>query len=448
MEEIEREKLLDFTQADILKATEVGTWLIRLNPEGGRNEMYADSTMLHILDAPADLSPQECYEHWYSRIGQEYYDYVNQSVENMVRTGRIVQLQYTWHHPAMGEVRVRCTGVRRENGNDGMICIVGYHRLVDNMDETSFLQEELSSIEMENQRIRDFYHASLSEAFAYAELDLEKGQLQAAGGLWAECPSRFKGKARAFLQFLVECQHQYSPAPNARHMFITCENVDEMYQKMLHTERGVIRYVYKRLVIRDWRWVQLIIYTFKEKYTHNMYALLYLKDIDAEKKQQEAAQMDPLTGVYNRKAFEDKVMQHMSDREKGCQGAIVLLDVDNFKSVNDQYGHLAGDDVLKHMASCMKNVFSDIGTVGRFGGDEFFILIEADYDRPQINQYMDRFIDNFIHWASIPTSCSAGIAFIRDGAPSYQKILSLADEALYRSKQNGKNQYNYAEEKA
>lgn len=180
MEEIGREKLLDFTQADILKATEVGTWLIRLDPESGRNEMYADSTMLHILDAPADLSPQECYEHWYSRIGQEYYDYVNQSVENMVRTGRIVQLQYTWHHPAMGEVRVRCTGVRRMNGNDGMICIVGYHRLVDNMDETSFLQEELSCMEMENQRIRDFYHASLSEAFAYAELDLEKGQLQAA----------------------------------------------------------------------------------------------------------------------------------------------------------------------------------------------------------------------------------------------------------------------------
>ena len=80
----------------------------------------------------------------------------------------------------------------------------------------------------------------------------------------------------------------------------------------------------------------------KKKYTHNMYALLYLKDIDAEKKQQEAAQMDPLTGVYNRKAFEDKVMQHMSDHRIGCQGAVVLLDVDNFKSVNDQYGHLAG----------------------------------------------------------------------------------------------------------
>ena len=71
----------------------------------------------------------------------EYYDYVNQSVENMVRTGRIVQLQYTWHHPAMGEVRVRCTGVRRVNGNDGMICIVGYHRLVDNMDETRRLMK-------------------------------------------------------------------------------------------------------------------------------------------------------------------------------------------------------------------------------------------------------------------------------------------------------------------
>ena len=74
--------------------------------------------------------------------------------------------------------------------------------------------------------------------------------------------------------------------------------------------------------------------------------------------------------------------------------------------------------------------------------------LQAVFQRIGINQYMDRFIDNFTHWATIPISCSAGIAFIRDGAPSYQKILSLADEALYRSKQNGKNQYNYAEEKS
>ena len=90
---------MDFTQADILKATEVGTWLIRLDPEGGRNEMYADSTMLHILDAPADLSPQECYEHWYSRIGQEYYEVVNEyQLEDLIRIFR----EY-------GENRTDCT---------------------------------------------------------------------------------------------------------------------------------------------------------------------------------------------------------------------------------------------------------------------------------------------------------------------------------------------------
>lgn len=97
---------------------------------------------------------------------------------------------------------------------------------------------------------------------------------------------------------------------------------------MLHTERGVIRYVYKRLVIRDWRWVQLIIYTFKEKYTHNMYALFVSERYRCREEAAGGCTDGSFNGVYNRKAFEDKVMQHMSDHRIGCQGAVVLLDVE------------------------------------------------------------------------------------------------------------------------
>lgn len=178
-----------------------------------------------------------------------------------------------------------------------------------------------------------------------------------------------------------------------------------------------------------------------------MYALLYLRDIDAEKRQQEAAQTDALTGVFNRKVFEDRVNVHMKNPDNALKGAIVLMDVDNFKAVNDQYGHLVGDDVLKHMADSLEETFASVGLVGRFGGDEFFVFIENDCTRNDIDELMEHFIDLFVHGSDIPVSCSAGIAFVRDGAPSYQKILSLADEALYKSKINGKNQYHYAEEK-
>lgn len=99
----------------------------------------------------------------------------------------------------------------------------------------------------------------------------------------------------------------------------------------------------------------------------------------------------------------------MKNPDNALKGAIVLMDVDNFKAVNDQYGHLVGDEVLKHMANSLEETFASVGLIGRFG--------------------------------------SAEIAFVRDGASSYQKILSLVDEALYRSKINGKNQYHYAEEK-
>lgn len=547
-------KIYHFDQKDILKATEMGLWAIRLGVNGQINEMYADDIMRRIMAVPKWLTPEECYQYWYSRINNGYYNYVNNCVQDMIRTGNIVQLQYTWRHPVHGEVKIRCTGVRKDD-KDGTICVVGYHGIVNNIVETRVLQDEPSSelfefnsqthsiyfhtprqllngsqmhednfpdrwidekivhphfaeefrnifrdvenrvdvkemellmksssgeyswykmttrhlsedecdrgtilvqlrvadqeriAELENQRIRDFYHASLSEAFAYAELDLESDQLQAAGGLWADCPNRFQGQGRKFIQFLVDCQHQYVPAKNAKNKFVTCDSVDDMYHQMLCRERGIIRYTYKRLLIQEWRWVQLTIYTFKEKYSQNMYALLYLRDIDAEKRQQEAAQTDALTGVFNRKVFEDRVNVHMKNPDNALKGAIVLMDVDNFKAVNDQYGHLVGDDVLKHMADSLEETFASVGLVGRFGGDEFFVFIENDCTRNDIDELMEHFIDLFVHGSDIPVSCSAGIAFVRDGAPSYQKILSLADEALYKSKINGKNQYHYAEEK-
>ena len=446
-------KVLDFKAEDILKATEMGLWSLRIYPDSLVRELHVDEMTCQMMGFPQGLTPVEYYEFWHSRITKEYYDYVKQHIQNMIKTGKIIQIQYIWKHPVSGDITIQCTGVRKDVSDD-MTCIVGHFTIAEHMVKMNVLCEENASeltnkelaIELENQRMRDFYHASLSEAFAYAELDLESDQLQAAGGLWADCPQRFHKQGRKFIEFLVECQHQYVPAPSARNNFVTCENADEMYDQMLRKERSIIRYNYKRLLIKEWRWVQLTIYTFKEKYSQNMYALLYLKDIDAEKRQQEAAQTDALTGVFNRKVFEERVVVHMKNPVRKLAGAVILIDVDDFKNVNDKYGHLAGDEVLKHMANSLEETFGNNGVVGRFGGDEFIVFIEDDCKRMDIDIYMKQFIELFVQKSSIPVSCSAGITFIRDGAPSYQKILSLADEALYRSKLNGKNQYHFAEE--
>ena len=134
-------RLLKLRHRDILKAANLGLWIIRLNEKSGSHELYADETMLRVLGADNSLTPEECYRHWHSRIKEEYLDYVNQAVEKMISGDKMVQLQYLWMHPVLGEVEVRCNGIRMED-MDGMCCLEGYHRMVNNIEITHFEKEE------------------------------------------------------------------------------------------------------------------------------------------------------------------------------------------------------------------------------------------------------------------------------------------------------------------
>ena len=85
--------------------------------------------------------------------------------------------------------------------------------------------------------------------------------------------------------------------------------------------------------------MKLVFHVFQDRYTENMYALMYMKNIDAEKRremaQERAARRDPLTNVYNRKIFESEVREFMTS-EEDRKGALIILDLDDFKQVNDQ----------------------------------------------------------------------------------------------------------------
>lgn len=549
-------ELLHLQHRDILKAIDLGLWVIRINEKTGNNEMYADETMYRIMAADKNLSPEECYVHWYSHINNGYYNYVNRSVNSMISSGQIVQLQYTWNHPTLGEVQVRCTGVRTED-NDGMVCLEGYHRMISSIDQTSFLEDESSDetfeynehkgtiyfhtaralltgeklhehgfpecwvreklvhphfsevfygmfhnvrnkenadgvelmlksktgeyawfkmntrhlseeesdrdtiliqlnaanqerqIELENMRIRDFYRASLSEAIAYAELDMESGYIQDVGGLWTEYVQTYDGQVKEFLQYLINCQNTYTSWDKGEKYEI-CSDVGKL-KHMMKEESRIHRFTYKDWIISEWRWVELVIHTFKEKFSQNMYALLYLKDIDVQKRheiaQQEAAETDPLTRVYNRKTFEEEVCRYLLDTSEIRQGILMLLDIDNFKSVNDKIGHSAGDSLLKYVAECLENVFYQNGIIGRFGGDEFLVFVKGEVKKEQFDQYMEQLFSALEEKDDEPASCSAGIAFVFGKEFSYQESIRLVDEAMYWSKRNGKHRYHWHETK-
>ena len=123
-----------FNTKNILRDTNLGLWIIRVNEETGYAEMHADETMERIMGVDRKYNPQECYNFWHSRIREDHLDYVNRNVAHMIEADVIVQLQYPWNHPFYGEVMVRCSG-RRIEDSDGMITLEGYHRIISDIEE-------------------------------------------------------------------------------------------------------------------------------------------------------------------------------------------------------------------------------------------------------------------------------------------------------------------------
>lgn len=159
-------------------------------------------------------------------------------------------------------------------------------------------------LELEYMRLRDFYHASLSEAIAYAEVDLESQEITAAGGLWSGYETAYAGRKESILQFMLG-QVSSIVRPEG-HALSQIRQSD--WKGVLSTAQGTWRYQYQRLLDGQWRWVELVAHTFRDQFSSAVYALLYLKDIEQQKHRelvhQEAARRDPLTQVYNRIAFQ------------------------------------------------------------------------------------------------------------------------------------------------
>ena len=197
------------------------------------------------------------------------------------------------------------------------------------------------------------------------------------------------------------------------------------------------------------QWLEITTHIFKEQYSENMYALLYLKNVDAQKRkeleQETAATRDALTGVFNRAVFKYHVEMHMSENEELEDSTLLLLDIDNFKQINDTYGHAEGDHVIKQLSNALMKTFRRKDLLGRFGGDEFMVFLKNVTNREVINRRIEEFCAEFKKNSEYQCTCSIGIATAKKENFSYEEVLKKADDALYRSKKDGKNRYTYYE---
>jgi len=126
--------VIHFDPIDILRETDVGLWIIRINEAQNYRELYIDETMERILGIDKKYTPRETYDFWFNKINEDYVKYVSDNLKIMTERNGVVQLQYKWMHPTLGRVEVRSNG-RRTKGVDGMIVLEGYHRIFSNIEE-------------------------------------------------------------------------------------------------------------------------------------------------------------------------------------------------------------------------------------------------------------------------------------------------------------------------
>ena len=148
---------------------------------------------------------------------------------------------------------------------------------------------------------------------------------------------------------------------------------------------------------------------------------------------------DPLTGLLNRRAFQTAME---SELQKNSPGFFIFIDVDNFKTYNDKYGHNNGDLCLTHFARAMRQCFPEESILGRYGGDEFVVYLKKT-DSESTQQYM-RYFQETISSLTLPTgeqvtmSASAGGAAFPEHGEDFLALCRSADVALYDVKRNGK----------
>ncbi len=234
------------------------------------------------------------------------------------------------------------------------------------------------------------------------------------------------------------------------------DDFDKFYEDIqlaIQKENGIESQYRFNLATGDYIWTSLKAMCITDWTGEPTHLIGVLHDIDADKRKElilsERATYDYLSQLYNRESFEKKLGAQLDSAMKNQLSiAILFIDLDDFKDINDNYSHAVGDEVLKFVADTIKSKITGKGFAGRFGGDEFVVCITDNESVENVEEFATGIIDSLNEGFysesgnHFKVECSIGIAISPDHGRAIPELFMAADDAMYHVKKDGKGNYH------
>ncbi len=230
-----------------------------------------------------------------------------------------------------------------------------------------------------------------------------------------------------------------------------CEMFDRnhLIQKF---ENGVkeLNFTFRKLVNGEYRRTHANMRFVMDEHDGNLLTTIFINDIEDAKREEEkwqnAAWHDNLTGLFNKAAAQERLKTYLANLFENKMHVLFFMDIDNFKHINDTYGHDIGDEALKIVSATIERCFRGTDFVCRWGGDEFLVLMKdvaaektaEEKARELIRSFQNIQMEGF---PDIKITCSIGFTAVTQPTGDIENLFKAADQALYTAKKKGKNQY-------
>lgn len=308
---------------------------------------------------------------------------------------------------------------------------------------------------IENRRIaveRQYRRALQSVCEMLIQVDLTNDLVLSEYVRWG-ASSRFprgENYSQCCVEFMQECVH-----PDDRGTFSAAFCRKNLHLQNMDEDAPVTYLEYRiKEPSGNYHWVAGTLVPLEDEATHTITAISYVVDIDERRRREDAvidkSRRDGLTGLLNRNAMFELIASTLEGLGHKGRHSLFMIDLDNFKAINDNFGHVFGDAVLREVADGIRSVFRPTDALARIGGDEFLVFLE-NVDKPDVLARKAGEVVSTLHKSYIgpgqnfPLSCSVGISVYPDDGRTVIDLFKSADAAMYASKQHGKDRYSFRE---